>query len=88
MKKNSMFRAMIKVWIALTSLAAFLFGWAILGHSGKPVSAGVSVQPQLQPIPTLAPIPPLNTNTGFQPLPQQQSAPSFNFFGGFRTRGS
>lgn len=86
--KITWFRTLIKIWIALTSLAAFLAGWILLGHSGKPVSASAASQPaQIAPLPTLAPIAPLDSNsTGLQPMPAQQ--PSFQFLPRMRTMGS
>lgn len=99
----------LRVWIAITSVFSFLGGWALFSHSGKPAAlfptAGSSVQaaPQVQPsgvqpLPTLAPIPSLDSliqgsqsavnNNALQPLPSiQQSAPQ-NFFPRMITRGS
>ncbi len=89
MKKNTWFRNLIKVWIALVSLLSFLFGWIVLGHSGKPVSASASDLPaQVQPLPTLEPLPTFDPNSSsLQSLPQQ-SQQNFSFFPAFRSRGS
>jgi hypothetical protein len=88
MKKNTWFRTLIKVWIAVVSLLSFMFGWIVLGHSGKPVSASASDQlpAQVQPLPTLEPLPTFDPNSGLQSLPQQQQ--NFSFFPSFRSRGS
>lgn len=85
--KNTWLRNLIKIWIVVTSAAAFLVGWILLGHSGKPVQAGALGQPaqQLAPLPTLAPLPDLSSGTGLQPMQQQ---PSFNFSPRLFTRGS
>jgi hypothetical protein len=86
--KNNAFRWFIRAWIGLTTLAAFIFGWIFLGHSGKPVSAGVqtSLPGEVAPLPTLAPLPSLNDGSFAQPSAQQ---PSIQFARPmFRTRGS
>jgi hypothetical protein len=101
--KQSWFRTLMKIWISLVSLIAFLFGWILFGHSAKPATASASSgsnggnnnDPSLQltPLPTLAPLPPVgssNNGSGVQQVqPLQQ--PSFNFSfpaPSFRTRGS
>lgn len=98
--KTKPFQTLLKVWITVASLAAFLFGWIVLGHSGKPVtsaSAGsttsstTNLSSQLAPLPTLAPLAPLGSSTGLQSLPQVQTQvqqPASNFTPRFRTRGS
>ena len=90
--KNKPFRSLLKAWITAASLGAFFFGWAVLGHSGKPVadtSANTaSADIQVTPLPTLAPLPPVGSAQSLQPLVQQQ-LPSFSFAQPrFRTRGS
>lgn len=88
-----LFRFFLKGWIVLASLAAFVGGWVMLGHSGKPVAAQPQELPasQLAPLPTLAPLPSLNSsntnnsNLGLQSLPQQ---PTASFRPRLRTRGS
>ena len=88
--KSNWFNKLLHVWIAVTSLVAFLLGWVFLGHSGKPVS-GSSVNnlirsSELTPLPTLAPLP-MITNSGSSGFQPQQ--PSFQFAQPrFRTRGS
>lgn len=103
MKNNTWFRILLRVWIAMTSVAAFIGGWAFFGHSGKPVSASdailnpdpqVAGPVQVTPLPTLAPLPTFNGQAAnIQPLPQQQlpqvSQPSFQFSQPrLRSRGS
>ena len=85
-----LFRFFLKVWIVLASVVAFVGGWVMLGHSGKPVVAQSqdSTTSQLAPLPTLAPLPSLSSssnNLGLQPLPQQ---PATSFTPRLRTRGS
>ncbi len=91
--KNQGFKTLLKIWIALASAVAFLFGWVTFAHSGKPVSAssGSSVSgqtAQIAPLPTLQPIAPLGSNQPqqtFQPIQPQQT---FNFLPQLTTRGS
>ncbi|MCL4528613.1 MAG: hypothetical protein M1282_04290 [Chloroflexi bacterium] len=101
----TLFKLGLRVWIALTSIVSFLVGWIALAHSPKPVqptSVSVSSAPgvSITPLPTLAPLSPLNfSNNGgnlqsqsfsVQPAPQPQVQPQ-NFFApqpSFRTRGS
>jgi hypothetical protein len=90
------FRFFLKIWIVLGSLAAFLGGWIMLGHSGKPVTDVQAADPnaasQLAPLPTLAPLPSLSSGStssqGLQPLAQQPSSGSSTFRPRLRTRGS
>jgi hypothetical protein len=89
--KNNVFRWLIRAWIGLVSLAAFLFGWMFLGHSGKPVSAGAQNIPagEVVPLPTLAPLPPLNDGSSISQQPSQQQQPLIQFARPMlRTRGS
>lgn len=91
--KNTLFRTFMKTWITIVSLAAFIGGWIIFGHSGKPVSATTSVAVQdspvvaVTPLPTLAPLTGLSDNTqNLQALPAQ---PQFQLIRPrLRTRGS
>jgi len=97
MKKQTGFRAALRFGIAGTSLAAFLAGWILLGHSDKPAAlvgtstgsaqgAG-SAAGELAPLPTLAPLSELNNSpsTRLQPVPRQD----FSFAQPrLRTRGS
>ncbi len=95
------FRFFLKIWIVLGSLAAFLGGWVLLGHSGKPVAVQAGTSPtggsapanvsQLAPLPTLAPLPSLSSSPsqGLQPLAQQPSTSSATTIRPrLRTRGS
>jgi hypothetical protein len=98
--KTKPFQTLLKVWITVASLAAFLFGWIVLGHSGKPVTSSSAsaasttsseAAVQLAPLPTLAPLAPVGSTTTLQTLPQIQSQaqqPSSSFTPRFRTRGS
>ena len=87
----------MRFWITLTSVFSFLVGWAMLAHAPKPVQAAAA-QPSssVAPLPTLAPLQPLNfsSNGGIQ---QQQfsvvqpPAPAPSFFSSapvFNTGGS
>jgi hypothetical protein len=92
----------LRIWIAITSVLAFLGGWALFSHAAKPAPL-FSSQPsvsgsEVTPLPTLQPIPSLDSlvtssstsnNSSLQPLP---SGPSFNvqqqFFPRMRTMGS
>ncbi len=98
----TLFKLGLRVWIALTSILSFLFGWIALAHSPKPVQPGASSAPTvlITPLPTLPPLTPLNFSGGgnnfqgqsfsVQPAPQPQM-PAQNFFApqpSFRTGGS
>jgi len=73
-----MMKVALRFWIALTSIASFLVGWAMLAHAPKPVQAKtLTAQAQsvvLTPLPTLAPLPSVNfsgaSNGGGFLLPQ------------------
>jgi hypothetical protein len=82
--KPSFMRILLRWWIALTSLAAFLTGWVVLGHFQGSVSASSSSTPaaELAPLPTLEPLPSLDSSQVMRPLQLQQ--PSFS--SGFRLR--
>jgi hypothetical protein len=89
MMKMKPFQNLLKFWIAAGSLAAFMGGWIILGHSGKPVEPGLAVgdtsAAQLAPLPTLAPLA-SGSARSLQPLTQ---SPNTSFAQPrFRTRGS
>jgi hypothetical protein len=93
--KNQGFRTLLKIWIALASAIAFLFGWVTFAHSGKPVSAssGSNVAgqtAQIAPLPTLQPIAPLGSIQQPQQQTFQQIQPqqTFNFLPQLQTRGS
>jgi len=74
----------MRFWITLTSVFSFLVGWAMLAHAPKPVQAAAA-QPSssVAPLPTLAPLQPLNFSSNGGGVQQQQfsivqpSAPSF-----------
>lgn len=63
----------MRIVIASGSIAAFLGGWIMLGHSSKPVDASAqpaAAAPQnVQP----APLPNSRRSTGLQPLPSRNS---------------
>ncbi len=75
----------LRLWITIASIFSFIVGWILLGHSPKPVQAASSSQGStFDPIPTLAPLPPLNSDNGSsvqnQPFffdSQSQPQPSF-----------
>ncbi len=88
----------LRVWIGLTSVAAFLFGWMFLAHSPKPAVAASQNAPlpqvqqmQLTPLPTLAPLGSLpSQNNSGQSIQQFPTFPqnSQSFTPRLRTRGS
>ena len=98
--KTKAFQTLLKAWITIASVAAFLFGWIVLGHSGKPVNANTvsttldtsSTTSSVSALPTLPPLPTLGTSSSnsntLQALPQIQSQPSTSFLPRLRTRGS
>ncbi|MBI1802438.1 MAG: hypothetical protein HY259_00185 [Chloroflexi bacterium] len=77
----------LRIVVASGSMAAFLGGWVLLAHAGKPVSAnpppaiaGLEVAP-------LAPLPSLRPSAGIQALPSLRggsTVPQLRL----RTRGS
>jgi hypothetical protein len=81
----------LRTWVALTSIAGFLGGWAVFAHSEKPITSTAQqpVQQQIEvaPLPTLPAIPSLN-----QPIQQIQPIqpmPQINTFSRkMRTGGS
>ncbi len=61
----------LRLWIAMSSVAGFLGGWALLAHSPKPAQP-VQNQPVVEstPLATLAPLPSFNQrNQGIQQFP-------------------
>ena len=102
----------LRIWFTITSVLSFLVGWALLSHSPKPVSifslfsapatsasASSNADPvSLNPLPTLAPIPSLDSlitnpdtaTTNLQPLPSFNNnvTTTNNFVPRLRTRGS
>lgn len=74
----------LRFWITLTSVFSFLAGWAMLAHAPKPAQASpAQTSSSVAPLPTLAPLQPLNfSSNGGGVQPQQFSvvqpaAPSF-----------
>lgn len=85
-------KGILRIWIATTSVAGFMGGWALLAHAEKP--APIENKPSVSasaPLPTLQPLQPLNNNNfnnssnlqQFPVQPQQRS-----FFPRLRTGGS
>jgi hypothetical protein len=91
----------LRIWIALTSMVAFLSGWAMFSHANKPVPIfSTSSQSQvvdpggLAPIPTLPAVPSLDqltngsNSSAIQPLPSLPQVSSQQFLPRMRTMGS
>ena len=93
----------LRIWFTITGILSFLGGWLLFSHAGKPAPLSMfqsapspvtnsSAAPA--PLPTLAPIPSLDSLTNgsssaLQPLPQTPSiSSSQNFFPRMVTRGS
>ena len=84
------FKNGLRIWIALSSVAGFLGGWALLAHAPKPTQAAAQAPVQVDeaPLPTLAPIPGLRQGSNSS-LQQFQVIPQSNRFGSrLRTGGS
>jgi hypothetical protein len=71
------FKFGLRVWITVTSILSFLIGWVLLAHAPKPSqSTTTSTGSIAAPVHTLAPLPPLfsdsnniqNDNVQSQPL--------------------
>ncbi len=89
----------IRIWIAITSILSFLFGWMLFTHSGKPAPLQI-LQPAIaQPsqgsqVTNLPPVPSIdslmngNGSGSLQPLPSLPQSTSPNFFPRLRSRGS
>jgi hypothetical protein len=68
----------LRTWVAITSVAGFLGGWAVFAHAEKPVSnttpQPVQQQIEVAPLPTLPAIPsldqPIQQIQPIQPMPQ------------------
>jgi hypothetical protein len=98
---DQLFRISLRLWLTITSLIAFLFGWVLLAHAQKPAplvqsqsqAASSSTSSATVNMPQLAPIPSLQqlqkspqTITNVAPI---APAPSISFnFPVMRTRGS
>jgi hypothetical protein len=85
----------LRLWITIASLFSFITGWILLGHSPKPSPSSSSPQSVATPLPTLAPLQPLNSSDGgsFQNQQfffdnQSQPQPSFRARPFFSTGGS
>lgn len=85
----------LRFWITLTSVFSFLAGWAMLAHAPKPVEAAAAQSSSsVAPMPTLAPLQPLNFSSSGGIRQQQFSVvqpPAQSFFSSapvFNTGGS
>ncbi|MBE0697833.1 MAG: hypothetical protein IH586_13005 [Anaerolineaceae bacterium] len=90
MMKKAWLRFLYRGWIASTSIAVFIGGWAIIGHAGKPAASNLVMDnnsAQLAPLPTLAPLPLLDNGSTIRVLPQQPPSVQLSQ-PRFRTRGS
>jgi hypothetical protein len=85
----------LRVWIATTATGSFLAGWALFAHSPKPVQPAPAARSVAAPMPTLAPLPPLDISGSSGGVGGQ--SPTFNIQGRpslfaqaplFRTGGS
>ena len=101
-------KLVLRIWITVGSVLSFLLGWALLSHAPKPASifslfsspansSSAADSSTLNQLPTLAPIPSLNSlinnpsaaTTNLQPLPSfSNNANINNFMPQFRSRGS
>ncbi len=89
----------LRIWLAITSILSFLFGWILFSHAGKPAplipsQPAVSQPGQFQSPANLPPVPSIDSLTnnsssgGLQPLPSLPQTTSPNFFPRFSSRGS
>ncbi len=92
-----LFKLGLRVWIGLTSIGTFMLGWIMIAHSPKPIQPASSSSVSVAPLPTLAPLTPLNfSNNGtfqsqgfsVQQAPVQPPIQSFFSQPTFRTGGS
>ena len=60
MKPLKAVKTVLRFWIALTATGSFLAGWALFAHSPKPVQSNSGATSQAAPLPTLAPLAPLD----------------------------
>ena len=79
MKALKLMKTVLRVWIATTATGSFLAGWALFAHAPKPVQSAPAANALAVPLPTLTPLPPLDTSgssggSGLQP-------PMFNIQG-------
>lgn len=77
----------LRLWITVTSILTFILGWILLAHAPKPVQASSAStgSDTVAPIPTLQPLPPLNSSNTFNgddgsnfQFQQQSQQPFFN----------
>ncbi len=88
----------LRIWLAVTSILSFLFGWILFSHAGKPAplitsQPAVSQPGQIQgvnlpPVPSIDQLTSGNNAGGLQPLPSLPQNVSPNFFPRFSSRGS
>lgn len=84
---NKLTKPLLRVWLSLASIAAFVTGWAALSHAPKPTPLAVPVVqvtvPDLPPVPDLQEL-----RTGRRvTVPSISVNPSFGF-PRLRARGS
>ena len=60
MKPLKVVKTILRFWIALTATGSFLAGWALFAHSPKPVQSSSGAPSLAGPLPTLAPLAPLD----------------------------
>jgi hypothetical protein len=95
LKPLKLVKKLLRLWIATTATGSFLAGWALFAHAPKPVQSAPGATSVAAPMPTLAPLPPLDISgssagAGIQPpLFNMQGRPSlFAQAPLFRTGGS
>jgi hypothetical protein len=89
MQKMKLTKLVVRTWIGATTMIGFVGGWAMLAHSGKPVTtanaqaaqvtqsnASASVAAAPVAVPTLAPIPSLDQLVGGAQLQPVQPLPA------------
>jgi len=88
-----LFKIGLRIWIMLTSVLSFLAGWIMLAHAPKPIQNSAPSSANIAPLPTLAPLPGLdtgnnqsgwnlfqNSSPSVQPQVQQPIQPSVQTF--------
>ena len=60
MKPLKVVKTALRLWIATTATGSFLAGWALFAHAPKPVQSSAGANFVAAPLPTLAPLPPLD----------------------------
>jgi len=90
-------KIILRIWIAVTSLATFLGGWIFLSHAPKPASLSpaldrVESPAGFQPLPALPTVSSMDSTNlddqRLQPLPTLSVDTPSNFFPRMRTGGS